>query len=983
MKTLHFLILSSFLIAGVFTSLSGQGYEQNLYNLQSASLITEVEEDTVLINSALNHFHLIGRHGEVLENILHTNNNHPDDIHIGESLLDMHPYPMPNGDIVFFSRKVLKESLHKSDVLYFNYRDGASKIFTVQTTIFLPDTLAGIDNPGQVDIDKYTFLNDHFYFSGIFHTIIGERYPVVMKVNLAGELVWTKPYLLSYSANGEISRLKTIETTSTARVLVGLEYADFEYYHLEIDEDGLEVGGSYFPLDDDLSGLQDVNKVAYMIQADGGLIIVGRPIDAGDDALFVFNANAELVFARPWFMGLVDANELYRAIRQVDGGFLVYYQGWQPVEGNTQSLTISKVDLAGDLVWVKTYVPDYFLSIRDIKVLNSGHILYAGELSITDDFFSESPNLLTIIGYLLKLGPKGDLYGSIFKGQTFEDIDPDCSQLVEAPLGGWLVAFESQIDTFYALSNASGDYERPVLPDAYAAKLYPPSEYWASCPPVGGLEIMFEDTVTHNFPAEAAIDCPDLVVNISAPLIRRCFESTYTVNYCNTGTIPAQNAYIEVELDAALIYASASIFPTSIQGQMLSFDIGDIDVGECGDFQITVDVGCDDVLLGQTHCTSATISPNTPCNIPGDWSGASLDVEGRCEGDSVRFTITNTGTNPTTQAVDYLVIEDQVILLEGGGGNLPPGDSLTLSFAATGAFYRIEVEQEPNHPGSSYPTASVEACTNEPGAPISLGFYTQYWEDDADHFVSIDCQENIGSYDPNDKRAYPAGVAISGKNYIEPNQRIDYHIRFQNTGTDTAFTVVIEDRIDPNLDLSSLTLEAASHAYSLEITPLRELIFTFNNIKLVDSFTNETLSHGFISFSIDQIEDLPEGTQINNQAAIFFDYNLPIYTNTWAHEIKQNILPYAIIEEPPSPFSQIRISPNPTSHEALIEVEKASPESELQLMIYDSRGMLYQQSEHQGHAFQFRGNGLPDGLYFIEIISEGQSLGRSKLIIQN
>ena len=114
----------------------------------------------------LNHFHLIGRHGEVLENILHTNNNHPADIHIGETILDLHPYPLSNGDFVFFSRKVLKENLQKSDVLYFNYRDGASKTFTVQTTIFLPETLAGIDNPGYISINDYTFLNDHFYFSG-------------------------------------------------------------------------------------------------------------------------------------------------------------------------------------------------------------------------------------------------------------------------------------------------------------------------------------------------------------------------------------------------------------------------------------------------------------------------------------------------------------------------------------------------------------------------------------------------------------------------------------------------------------------------------------------------------------------------------------------------------------------------------------------------------------------------------------------------
>ena len=38
-------------------------------------------------------------------------------------------------------------------------------------------------------------------------------------------------------------------------------------------------------------------------------------------------------------------------------------------------------------------------------------------------------------------------------------------------------------------------------------------------------------------------------------------------------------------------------------------------------------------------------------------------------------------------------------------------------------------------------------------------------------------------------------------------------------------------------------------------------------------------THGFIEFKIDQHKDLSDGTVIENQVAIFFDFNKPIITN--------------------------------------------------------------------------------------------------------
>jgi len=55
------------------------------------------------------------------------------------------------------------------------------------------------------------------------------------------------------------------------------------------------------------------------------------------------------------------------------------------------------------------------------------------------------------------------------------------------------------------------------------------------------------------------------------------------------------------------------------------------------------------------------------------------------------------------------------------------------------------------------------------------------------------------AYDPNDKIATPKGIDSMG--YILPNtSELEFTIRFQNTGNDTATNIVITDQLDANLD---------------------------------------------------------------------------------------------------------------------------------------------------------------------------------------
>ncbi|MFT3907785.1 MAG: T9SS type A sorting domain-containing protein [Ferruginibacter sp.] len=133
-----------------------------------------------------------------------------------------------------------------------------------------------------------------------------------------------------------------------------------------------------------------------------------------------------------------------------------------------------------------------------------------------------------------------------------------------------------------------------------------------------------------------------------------------------------------------------------------------------------------------------------------------------------------------------------------------------------------------------------------------------------------------GSYDPNEKLATPRmsrADVVAGK-------YIDYTIGFQNTGTDTAFNVVVTDTLNNGLlDINSLKIISSSH--NCRITQIGKIIyFEFNNIMLPDSNVNEMKSHGFVRFRLRPRSFVSNGTDIGNKASIYFDYNLPVITNT-------------------------------------------------------------------------------------------------------
>ena len=133
------------------------------------------------------------------------------------------------------------------------------------------------------------------------------------------------------------------------------------------------------------------------------------------------------------------------------------------------------------------------------------------------------------------------------------------------------------------------------------------------------------------------------------------------------------------------------------------------------------------------------------------------------------------------------------------------------------------------------------------------------------------------SFDPNFKTASPTDLATV---LSSTNRYIDFTIHFQNTGNDLAYEIRILDTIDVNLDISTIEVVSSSHNYRTIFYPNRVIEFRFTNINLVDSGTNEALSHGHIMYRIQALSSTTITDQIENTAFIYFDLNDPVATNT-------------------------------------------------------------------------------------------------------
>ena len=241
----------------------------------------------------------------------------------------------------------------------------------------------------------------------------------------------------------------------------------------------------------------------------------------------------------------------------------------------------------------------------------------------------------------------------------------------------------------------------------------------------------------------------------------------------------------------------------------------------------------------------------------------------------VKYENVGTTTLNTTIAVEY---PDASLIYSGSSNPLITQAGNILSLAA----------------GSLIPGGRGDFVINfqvSVSAPLGTMISTEATAT-ATNIVGMDIAADTvqGSFDPNDKN----GTSSLTPDEVSNGKLIDYMIRFQNTGTDTAFRVFVTDTLSNLLQYESFEMIEASHACKTILDSIY-LSFEFENILLPDSNVNEPKSHGFVRFRVKPVSTLALNDEVRNKASIYFDYNVPVVTNEAVTKVTQPAALFALL----------------------------------------------------------------------------------------
>ncbi len=605
--------------------------------------------------------------------------------------------------------------------------------------------------------------------------------------------------------------------------------------------------------------------------------------------------------------------------------------------------------------------------------------LFSG-LSITSDNYylasgykNSAPNASIADGFLVKTKAEG--LNSFISGKIAIEKNTNCkADSLEQKLSGFIVESEDTKKVkSYAVSDQNGYYSLIVPSGTNTLSVQNSSPYFkqicdSSVVAKSGL------SVEKDLMMNATADCPYMTVELSTQGIRPCTTAVYVVKYCNKGSVLAKNASIKVQLDPNLTYKTSTKTGVLQADGSYLFTLGDVKIDECGVFTITSDVKCDLNLVGKTLCNKAHIYPDSICK---GGNKPQIQVTGTCKAGKVDFLIKNIGKTPMPSNKDYYVIEDDVMYKQGTF-QLNPNATLPISITAkAGKTYRIIAQQTDFTLGTIASTA-LEACVSNPNGN-STGFINQFPLGDDSPFEDEDCRKVVNSFDPNDKTAFPEGT--KAQHFIPKNTDLDYLIRFQNSGTDTAFVVVVKDTLSAFLDPATIVPGASSHPYRFTLTDNGVASFIFEKINLPHEKVNKDGSNGFVKFKIKQRANNPNGTVINNHAAIFFDFNLPIITNTTTNTIGENWITILTgSEDVKNNLLTLKIYPNPFQETARIEIEE-NTYNNLIFNVLDLNGKIIRSEKFKDTSLDFERKNLSEGFYIYQINSAEKVVQTGKIVI--
>ena len=287
----------------------------------------------------------------------------------------------------------------------------------------------------------------------------------------------------------------------------------------------------------------------------------------------------------------------------------------------------------------------------------------------------------------------------------------------------------------------------------------------------------------------------------------------------------------------------------------------------------------------------------------------------------------------------------------GGTLSLSPGNNYTST---------INYNVPANIPNS---TSLVFKDSTAYTSPMSnwINDYTPY--NNVNYVVKI----VQSSYDPNFKEVFPTGSGPEG-NIFQTDSVLDYAVHFQNLGTFMAQNIYVLDTLDADLDWTTLKPIYLSHPGTITISEGGILKADFPGINLPPKSQSEALSTGMFTYSIRRKANLPLGTEFTNSAAIYFDYNAPVITNTTLNTLFDTMGVDNIKNIKQT--AGLRIFPNPAGNAFSIVTDLANAEA-ARITVANTQGQVVfsQEANISSGAQQTNVNtsNLASGVYFVTL----------------
>lgn len=274
----------------------------------------------------------------------------------------------------------------------------------------------------------------------------------------------------------------------------------------------------------------------------------------------------------------------------------------------------------------------------------------------------------------------------------------------------------------------------------------------------------------------------------------------------------------------------------------------------------------------------------------------------------------------------------------------------------------------------------MDSCSS--AAPIATNWLTDYtpWTNVCSHQAVV-----VASYDPNFKEVSPQGVGPNG-NIQSKDSLLTYIVHFQNTGSYFAQNIVVVDTLDSDLKITSLRPGYSDHTYSVSLSDNGVAKFTFKNINLPwKSQYGDALSSGMFVYSVKMKKNLPLGTQIKNKAAIYFDYNAPIITNTTLNTLVAGgpTSTTSIVDLNQRESDKLLLYPNPSSGDFTVLFESVENTSGT-LSLFDISGREVSNKtisiEYGENSFNESTSHLQNGIYLVQLKTNSQTTTK-KLVV--